>query len=66
MNDSSDSNHLPTFAVLVFASFRKKEERKRQKQQAKQAHKLLLSIVCESYVFCDSYKCRFLKGPKQQ
>ena len=44
--------------ILVVAAFTKKEER--QGQQAKQKHKLLLSIVvflCESYIFSDSCKC---------
>ena len=58
INDSNDSNHSSQFTVLAVAAFTKKEERKTQRQQAKQTHKLLLStavvFVCESYLFCDS------------
>ena len=51
INDSNDLNHSSKFTVLVVAAFTKKEERKRQRQKAKQTHNLLLSIVvfvCES------------------
>ena len=69
INDSNDSNHSLKFTVLVVAAFAKKEERKRQRQQAKQTHNLLLGIVvfvCDSYLFCDSCKCRFMKSRNQQ
>ena len=52
INESSDSNHSSKFKVLVVVAFTKKEEGKRQRQQAKQTHNLRLSIVafvCESY-----------------
>ena len=47
--------------VLVVAAFTRKEERKIQRQQAKQTHNFLLSIVefvCESYLFYASCICR--------
>ena len=58
---SSDSNHSSKFAVLVVVVFIKKEERKRQ--QTKETHHLLAStlvLVRESYLFCDSCKCRLM------
>ena len=69
INDSNESNHSSKFIDLVVAAFTKKEESKRQRQQAKQTHKLLLSIVAfvsESYLFCDSCKCRFMQSRNQQ
>ena len=54
---SSDSNHSSKFTVLVIVTFTKEEKRKRYRQQAKQAHNRLVSIVVlvrESYLFCDS------------
>ena len=57
----SDSIHTSKFIVLVVA-FTKKEK-KRQRPQEKQTHKLLLSVVvfvCESYIFCDFCKRRFI------
>ena len=57
INDSSDSNHSSIFTVLIVAAFTKKEER--QRQQEKQTHTILVSIVlfvCESHIFCDSFK----------
>ena len=59
VNDSSDSNHSSIFTVLVVASFTKKEERQRKREQAKYTHHPLLSIVVfvsESYIFHDSCK----------
>ena len=58
INELNDSNHSSTFTFLDVAAFRKQEERKRQRQQAKQTHSLLLSIVVfvyESYLFYASY-----------
>ena len=55
--------------VLVVAAFTRKEDRKRQRQQVKQTHSFLLSIVvfaCESYLFCDSCKSRFMESRNQQ
>ena len=68
INDSSDSNHSLKFTFLVIVAFVKKEERQRQRQQAKQTHNLLLSFVvflCESYLFCGSYECRFMDSRNQ-
>ena len=55
--------------VLVVAAFTKKGDRKRQRQQAKQTHYLLLSIVvlvCESYLFSASCICRFMESRNRQ
>ena len=52
-NESSASNYLSKFTVLVVVAFTKKEERKQQ--QAQQTHNLLVSIlvlVRVSYLFC--------------
>ena len=60
INDSSDWKHSSKFTVLVVVGVTKKEESERQRQQAKQTHNLLLSIVVlvrESYLFCDSCNC---------
>ena len=52
---------------MVVAEFTKKEERKRQRQQVKQTHNLsIVQFVCESYLFCDSCKCRFMESRNQQ
>ena len=54
---------------LVVAAFTKKEERTSQRQQVKQTHNLLLSVVvfvCVSYIFCDSCKYRFMESRNQQ
>ena len=56
IKDSSYSIHLSKFTALAYKT------RRRQRQQAKQTHNLLLSIVVvvfgrESYLFCDSCKC---------
>ena len=69
INGSSDSNPLSTFTVLVVAALTKREARKRQRQEAKQAHNLLLNMlefVCESYIFYASCMCRFMKSRNQQ
>ena len=47
-SDSSGSNHLSKFTVLVIVALTKREDRKKQRQQAKRTHSLLLSIV----MFC--------------
>ena len=62
INDSRDSNRSSTFTVLVVATFTKKEKDK--VAVAKQSHYLLLSpvFVSESYIFCDSCKCRFMEN----
>ena len=66
------TNHSYKFRVLVVAAFTKKKEERngqRQRQQTNQTHSLLLNIVvlaCESYLFCDSYECRFMESRNQQ
>ena len=63
MFDSNDSNHLIKFKILVV------EEEERKRQQAKQTHNLLMSIVVfvhDLYIFCDSCKCRFMESRNQQ
>ena len=65
----NDADHSSKFTVLVVVAFTETEERKRQRQQAKQTLNLLLSIVVfvsESYLFCDSYKCRVMGSRNQQ
>ena len=57
------------FTVLVVVAFTKQEERKMQRQQAKQKQVLLVSVVAfvrESYLFCDPCKCRFMESRNQQ
>ena len=57
------------FTVLVVVAFTKQEERKMQRQQAKQKQVLLVSVVAfvrESYLFCDSCKYRFMESRNQK
>ena len=51
---------------LVVAAFAKKEERKRQRQQAKQAHNLLLSIVVFLHTYSLSKKSLHMEKIKKR
>ena len=55
--------------LLLDLQKKKEERRKGQRQQAKKAHNLLVSIsmfVCESNLFYDSCKCWVIESENQQ